>query len=72
MNTETFEFFLKNVKESFHPILDEDLTNIVSNPRFIDFIEQFWDEAKDIGYSIGYDDGLDDAMSNYYADEADA
>lgn len=70
MNTETFEFFLKNVKESFHPILDEDLTNIVSNPRFIEFIEQFWDEAKDIGYSIGYYDGLDDAMSNYYADEA--
>ena len=66
MNTETFEFFLKNVKESFHPILDEDLTNIVSNPRFIEFIEQFWYEAKEIGYNIGFDD----AMSSHYADDA--
>lgn len=70
MNTETFEFFLKNIKETFHPILDEDLIDISSNNRFIELVEQFWYEAKDIGYNIGYDDGVDDAMSSYHADDA--
>lgn len=66
VDTNTFEYFVNELKRNLHPILDEQQEQLLNSSEVINFMKQCWYEAKDIGYNQGYDDGFDNGLDDYY------
>lgn len=64
-------WYLRNLQNKLHPVLDDSKRELLNDPLVIELIQQTWDEAIDIGRDLGYEDGYDDGSWEHCNEDYD-